>query len=182
MGKNSYIFISVIVVAILGIGYFLWSMPHATSPQSPHNTPPVSATTTTSSVQYKNNQYDFTFDLPADWHGYTVLNKTWSGTPESPSSPSTVYPQVQGPQIIIRNPQWTSAEPWQDIPIMVFTPSQWTAVLNGNLVVSAAPIPPTELGHNSTYVFALPARYNYAFPKGWQEVDAILHTNPLHAF
>jgi hypothetical protein len=63
---------------------------------------------------------------------------------------------------------------------MVFTVSQWDRVQSGQLSVGAAPIPPTELGRNATYVFALPARYNYAFPTGWEEVESILQTNPLH--
>jgi hypothetical protein len=167
---------AVVFVVLIGVGiYFV-----GRSKPSAIVSPPVTVTTTTT---YTNNQYGFTFTLPDDWQGYTALNKTWFGTPESTSSPTTgVYPQVQGPQIIIRNPKWTAAKNWQDIPIMVFTPSQWTAVLNGNMVVSAAPIPPTELGHNNNYVFALPARYNYAFPEGWQEVDTIMQSNPLYAF
>jgi len=40
-------------------------------------------------------------------------------------------------------------------------------------------MPPTKLGENDHYVFALPARYNYAFPKGWEEVDQIMKSNPL---
>ena len=48
--------------------------------------------------------------------------------------------------------------------------------------VSAAPIPPSELGRNNKYVFALPARYNYSFPIGYEEVDKILKENPLKAF
>jgi hypothetical protein len=29
-------------------------------------------------------------------------------------------------------------------------------------------------------VFALPARYNYAFPTRYEEVEKILSSNPLH--
>ena len=38
---------------------------------------------------------------------------------------------------------------------------------------------PKELGRNSKYVFALPARYNFAFPTGFEEVEDILAGNPL---
>ncbi len=62
---------------------------------------------------------------------------------------------------------------------MVFTLSQWEAVRNETLSVGAAPIQPSELGRNSTYVFALPARYNFAFPEGYKEVEDIIAGNPL---
>lgn len=40
-------------------------------------------------------------------------------------------------------------------------------------------IGPSMLGQNSKYVFALPPRYNYAFPTGFEEVEKILETGPL---
>jgi hypothetical protein len=88
----------------------------------------------------------------------------------------------KGPQLIIRNPHWNTVNNWQPIPIMVFTLSQWNALQLGKFLVSAAPIPPAELGRNSNYVLALPPRYNYAFTTGWQEVEKILESKPLHAF
>lgn len=90
-------------------------------------------------------------------------------------------PRVVGPIVSIRNPAWTSGTPTQDIPIMVFTQSEWVKVSSGTLAVGAAPIPPSELGQNSQYVFALPARYNYAYPADYQEVETILAGNPLSA-
>jgi len=44
---------------------------------------------------------------------------------------------------------------------------------------SAAPMGPKELARNTKCVFALPARYNYAFPAGYEEVEEILENNPL---
>ena len=129
--------------------------------------------TPTPSVSYTNNEYGFTVALPEDWRGYTIVTSTWTGY-----STSTMY----GPIISIRNPLWTSSTPTQDIPIMVFTLNEWNAVSSGTMPVSAAPIPPSELGENTHYVFALPARYNYAFPPGWQEVQTIMQSDPLHAF
>ncbi|WP_211233479.1 hypothetical protein [Thermicanus aegyptius] len=84
-----------------------------------------------------------------------------------------------GPQLLIRHPNWTQKNPRQDIPIMVFTHEQWNALQNGDFSVSAAPIGPSKLGSNSVYVFALPARYNYAFQTGFEEVEEILKNNPL---
>lgn len=164
----------VVLIVLIGAGVYFVGLRKPSAVISP----PVTVSTTT---VYTNNQYGFSFTLPDDWQGYTTVTSTWNGT-SSGACPLSGCPPITGPQILIRNPKWTAAENWQDIPIMIFTPSQWTEVLNGSLLVSAAPIPPTELGHNINYVFALPARYNYAFPTGWQEVDTIMQSNPLHAF
>ncbi|MGB8451919.1 MAG: hypothetical protein WCD89_06255 [Anaerocolumna sp.] len=53
--------------------------------------------------------------------------------------------------------------------------------LYGNSLTTfvSAPINPCELGRNSQYVFALPARYNYAFPEGFEEVEDIIQSAPL---
>ena len=64
---------------------------------------------------------------------------------------------------------------------MVFTIEQWDQIQRGEWHIGAAPISPLDLGHNSRYVFALPARYNYAFPEGWEEVGRSFKVNPwLH--
>jgi hypothetical protein len=124
-------------------------------------------------VGYTNRQYGFRFNLPADWNGYRVLAQRWDGTTqEEPRR------KEYGPRIVLRDPRWTKAQPRQDIPIMIFTLGQWKQ----DLVVSAAPIGPSELGRNSRYVFALPPRYNFAFPEGYQEVEEIMKTKPLHPF
>ena len=65
---------------------------------------------------------------------------------------------------------------------MVFTLAQWNAIQQEKFYVSAAPIGPSELGRNSTYVFGLPPRYNYAYITGWEEVDKILQGHSFHAF
>lgn len=130
-------------------------------------------------VTYTNAEYGFSVALPQDWKGYTVLNQTWTGYAICATGQC---PTESGPQIAIRNPRWTAGTPYQDIPVMVFTIDEWHAVVQGTLGVSAAPIPPRELGRNATYVFALPARYDYAFPAGWQEVQDIVNAHPLHAF
>jgi hypothetical protein len=81
--------------------------------------------------------------------------------------------------ISIRHPQWTAKNPRQDIPIMIFTITQWDSLQQEKFHIGAAPIGPSELGHNTKYVFALPARYNFAFPTGYEEVESILKSNPL---
>jgi hypothetical protein len=65
---------------------------------------------------------------------------------------------------------------------MVYTLDQWNQVQQGTLVVTAAPFPPSELGRNKTYVFALPPRYDYDFSTGFEEVEKIMQNNPLSAY
>jgi hypothetical protein len=84
-----------------------------------------------------------------------------------------------GNVILIRHPEWTEINPRQDIPIMVFTIDQWNKVEKEDIALGAAPIGPSKLGCNSKYIFALPARYNFAFPTGFEEVEKIMNNNPL---
>lgn len=125
-------------------------------------------------VTYQNGEYGFVFALPESWEGYTIVTETWEGLPAGGSGPT-----VTGPLIRIRHPGWRAENPRQDIPIMVFTLTQWEAQEAGEFHIGAAPIGPKELGRNGEYVFALPARYNYAFPEGFEEVEEILAGNPL---
>lgn len=126
------------------------------------------------SIVYTNTEYGFNFTLPASWKGYSIVTGKWEGVPIGGETPVET-----GPMISIRNPLWTEANPRQDIPIMVFTLKQWNALQAEEFHIGAAPIGPSELGRNSEYVFALPARYNFAFLTGYQEVEDILKGNPL---
>ncbi len=128
-------------------------------------------------ITYENTQYGFKLTLPKSWANYTVLTDEWKGNRITDSQAGAV-PET-GPMLKIRNPHWTAEKPWQDIPIMIFTPAQWDSVQKEELGVGAAPIPPSELGRNAKYVFALPARYNYAFPEGFEEVESIIENKPL---
>ncbi len=130
-------------------------------------------------LEYKNTQYGFTFSLPLTWKGFEIVEETWEGYATTGGNDDIIE---TGPELLIRHPKWTSENPRQDIPIMIFTPQQWQKVQQEKLAVSAAGIGPTELGHNLQYVFALPARYNFAFLPGWEEVDEIMKANPLKAF
>jgi hypothetical protein len=160
---------------ILGISSYA-SIP-VTNPISDESNAVFSIVKNQSAEEYNNTQYDFSFSLPISWNGYSIVEDKWEGVA---IGGDTVI--EQGPIIIIRNPEWTSTNPMQDIPIMVFTIKQWDLLEQEKFHIGAAPIGPTELGRNSKYVFALPARYNYAFPTGWEEVDQILKSNPLKAF
>ena len=134
----------------------------------------------TSLVVYKNTQYGFHFNLPDSWKGYTISNETWEGLGIDGSQNGKVV--ETGPLITIRHPQWTAQNQRQDIPIMIFTLSQWNSLQKEEFHIGAAPIGPKELGRNTSYVFALPARYNFAFPTGYEEVEDILNNNALRPF
>jgi hypothetical protein len=92
------------------------------------------------------------------------------------------YTSEIGPLILIRHPLWTEKNPRQDIPVMVFTINQWTNMQNDAFHIGAAPINPSELGRNDNYVFALPARYNFAYQTGFEEVDQLIRANNLKTF
>ena len=128
-------------------------------------------------VVYSNTDYGFEVQLPDSWEGYTIVTDSWNGIALDGDKQGENV--ASGDIIKIRNPKWTEDNPYQDIPVMVFTLDQWDQVSNEKMAVSAAPIPPAKLGSNSKYVFALPARYNYAFPTGFEEVEDIVASNPL---
>ena len=128
-------------------------------------------------IIYTNTQYGFSFSLPLSWEGYSIVTTKWEGNPAG--SDSVIE---QGPIVSIRNPKWTSANPYQDIPIMIFTLAQWNSLQQDKFHIGAGPEGPGELGRNTKYVFGLPFRYNYSFPTGYQEVDKILQGNPLKTF
>jgi len=130
-------------------------------------------------ISYKNNTYGFNFILPESFKGFKILHDTWYGYKNTDNGDKTVE---KGPIIIIRNPLWTKDNPYQDIPIMIFTNEQWDQLQNGDFFIGAAPIGPTKLNQNNKYTFALPARYNFAFPKGYEEVEKIINNHPLTTF
>ncbi|MGE5423359.1 MAG: hypothetical protein ACM3QW_08845 [Ignavibacteriales bacterium] len=131
----------------------------------------------TDSISYQNTKYSFNFALPDSWKGYSVITDQWEGI----SLEGTNNGQVieTGPIIYLRHPLWTSQKPRQDIPIMIFDLAQWNSLKHEKFSVGAAPMAPTELGRNAEFVFALPARYNYAFPTGYEEVEKILESHSL---
>lgn len=126
---------------------------------------------------YDNKDYGFYFTLPKSWIGYSVIEGKCEGLSLTESKENQ-----SGPIIYIRHPEWTEKTPRQDIPVMVFTQDQWKSLNNMEFSVGAAPIGPSKLGENTTYVFALPARYNYEFMTGFEEVEEILENNPLQAY
>jgi hypothetical protein len=131
-------------------------------------------------LTYINNEYGFEFYLPDGWKGYTVVTSQWEGYATAETKGKTPY--AKGPLISLRHPLWTTENPRQDIPIMVIKASDWQDLKDGKFHIGAAPVPPTKLGFNGHFAFAVPARYNYAFLTGYEEVEQILSREPLQAF
>ena len=153
--------------------------PTATLSLVPTQSPSASPTGTQTGLLYQNSEFGFSFSLPDSWKGYTIVTSQWQGSSTDTDEKSPA-PAITGPELSIRHPLWTKQNPRQDIPIIIFTLAQWDDLQQDKFHIGAAPINPTLLGKNSKYVFALPARYNYAFPTGYEEVDKILQSNPLH--
>jgi len=174
LSKSKKILLIIIgVILLLGISYFV-ELKFFSSKTSESYLKPIS-----DSIQYKNTQYGFTFSLPKSWTGYSVIEDKWNGDILDAEDSTENAKKVSGPEILIRHPLYTTENLRQDIPIMVFTFAEWNLIQSEKLAVSAAPIGPSELGRNSQYVFALPARYNFAYPIGYEEVDEILQNHPL---
>jgi hypothetical protein len=135
------------------------------------------ASSTATTVIYNNTDYGFNFTLLESWKGYSIVKTNWQGSPLAATST-----EQTGTKLLIRNPKWTEALPYQDIPVLVFTVAQWNLYAAENFTVSAAPIPATELGRNNMYVFALPPRWNFDYSEGFVEAEKIVNSNPLKAY
>lgn len=131
------------------------------------------------SLGYQNHEFGLDVKLPGSWKGFTVVSQEWEGTPMNGAGTNQAV--LTGPLLLVRHPLWTSAKPRQDIPVMVFTLVQWKELKDGKFHIGAAPVNPRALARNSRYVFALQARYNYAFPAGFEEVEEILNNNSVSA-
>lgn len=132
------------------------------------------------SIQYSARNYGFTIALPDSWEGYIIIKETWEGRSLEESTSGQIT--ETGPKLLIRHPDWSPEAPRQDIPVLIFTMTQWDKVQNEMMSLGAAPVAPSELARNSTYVFALPARYNYEFLAGYREVEQILKENPIKTY
>jgi hypothetical protein len=123
---------------------------------------------------YINKEYGFGITFPDSWKGYAVATGSWSGWKNAENGTVGDY---TGIELIFKNPQTTSHQSWQDIPIMVFTPEVWQLIQQEKVGVSAAPIPPEEVGENSKYIFATPPRwYGFTDAIGFQEAVEIVKT------
>ncbi|MBX6351508.1 MAG: hypothetical protein IRZ11_08395, partial [Clostridia bacterium] len=87
---------------------------HAAEPAASGSPPSPSESERSEGVVYVNDEYGFRFALPASWAGYRIVADTWQGL--AIGSETVV---ASGPVVVIRHPDWTEADPRQDIPIMV---------------------------------------------------------------
>ncbi|MBW6441255.1 hypothetical protein K0B03_04505 [Patescibacteria group bacterium] len=121
---------------------------------------------------YQNEEYGFEITLLDSWKGYSILTESWNGTTLDEKSL-----EYQGPKIVIRNSKWSESQSWQDIPILVFTKSEWHLIEDNNLNISAAPIGPSKLAENQKYVFVLPPRWvGFSDVLGQDEAQKIVKT------
>jgi hypothetical protein len=161
MSRKNKLILGILTVAILAVGgYFLLAKKSGVS-----------------GVVYRNEQYGFQVSLPDSWKGYSVI----TGTREI-RDVATGDVVATAPTIKLRNPLWTAAKPYEDLPIDIYTPAQWVKIIGEQYSVSAAPIPPSELAHNNRYIFALPARYNYDFSLGYEELDQLVRSGIVSTF
>lgn len=134
------------------------------------------AQTANRQLAYRNQTFGFSIDLPDSWRGYTV-NRIKDDIYDITGKTKTNNGVVDSFQLVELHHPLESAQNLREVmPIMIFTLDQWMHIYNGEWSVGAAPIPPSLLGQNSQWVIALPARYNYDFKPGWEEVDQIIHT------
>jgi hypothetical protein len=152
----------VLVLAAL-VGCSLW-------PDEPKTAPPAGLP-----VCYHNARYGLTFFLPAVWRGYSVLNLEWYAALESADYQREIG-RERGPIIVLRNPKWKADDHYQDIPITVFTRSQWEAVKPQRLFPYPCGLI-DELWHNGHYVFAMWNRYREDEAKGAEEAADIIARN-----
>jgi hypothetical protein len=125
---------------------------------------------------YRNAQCDFTFHLPASWRGYGVVVQQWGGQTYLAAVDRAEVTQ-RGAILILRHPQWTAKDPYQDIPILVFTRSQWNGMRQGRFVVGAGGVW-QEIKHTPQYVFAISSRFNADDSvKGWKETSEAVERN-----
>jgi hypothetical protein len=169
----------IVTLSIAALAAIAWAF--VTYDVFPDRVPP-SPSPSPVGVEYRNEQFGLLVTLPESWRGFTTNTQ-----PEDIYDVSGQTTENNGvvatfPTIHIQHPLSTATNPRQDIPVMVFTLEQWAHIQAEEWSVGAAPIPPSELARNSQYVFALPARYNYAFPEGWEEVQAIIDGGAVSAF
>lgn len=175
--------IYVLVGAVLVIGlvtYFVKNKP-AVNTNTDNTVITIPASIITSKIYYGNTKYGFVVNLPETWKDYSTIENNWTGMSVGATEGNNYISEV-GPLILIRHPLWTEKNPRQDIPVMVFTIDQWGRMQSDAFHIGAAPINPSELGRNSKYVFALPARYNFSYLTGFEEVDQIVQQKNLKTF
>lgn len=126
-------------------------------------------------IVYRNKHYDFCFRLPADWKGYSVIEDEWSGWSAGEGGKT-----FNLPELLIRHPSWTQNDPYQDIPIVIFTQAQWRDKEKYGLNMGATGVEPGPFGSNTKFVFEqLPRWVGYEQLRGMKEVQDLMATHPF---
>lgn len=170
MTKNKKIFSLsilslILIISLLSVVFILNNIKNRNIPTNINNNE--------NKITYINSEYGFSVNLPNTWQNYSILSDKWIGLNLNGTENET------GNIIYIRHPKWSESNKRQDIPVMIFTDNQWNKLQNNEFHIGAAPINPTLLTRNQNYFFALPARYNFAFLNGYEEVENILNSNPV---
>jgi hypothetical protein len=157
------------VVVWSGLAGMLQGAPNGARPQATQD-----AAGPSDAVEYTNTKYGFRFSLPSGWKGYTIVTEQWEASDAQKGA------MDRGPIVYIRHPDWSKENPREDIPIMIFTLSQWESVEHGDYFVGGTAIVPGELGRNRKYAFAVSRRVEESEAPGAKEVNEILQHRPLH--
>ncbi len=182
--KNKKIIILIVILVAAGLAIYFTKtkkpeIVNTNTNQPATTTPPAPPVST--HPQYRNTEYGFSMNLPDTWKGFEVIEDEWKGDSLDDTN-QVATGTTKGPIVSIRHPDWEYKSPRQDIPIMVFTISQWNNMQADKFHIGAAPINPSEIGRNSRYVFAIPARYNFAYLTGYEEVDQIIRGDNFDTF
>lgn len=182
MNKNTKIIkpVSALIILFLiasAIYFFVFKKPVSNTIKPVSTSTPVAVE---KNIQYKNTKYGFTFTLPDSWKGYMIVDDEWDGYAISDIGQQNIT--ETGPLLFIRHPKWTEDVQRQDIPIMIFTLEEWSKLQNDDFHIGAAPVGPNEIGRNSKYVFAIPARYNFSYLVGYEEVERIIQSKKFTTF
>ena len=134
MKTLNIVFLIIEVVLILAIGGYFGIKYYLSAQAGPeylfmHPTIAKIFGLTPSGIFYKNSEYGFKMIFPETWKGFKVQEKTWQGWAIDGSGK-----KYSGPEIVIKNPQTTATQQYQDIPIMIFTHEQWGPESSTDLV------------------------------------------------
>lgn len=166
MNKKFLLISALIIALVVGLAFYYRDKTLSVEVPIADNSP----------IVYTNTQYGFNFTLPDNWEGYTIIQSTWEGVSLKNGAAES------GTKLLIRHPKWTEAAPYEDLPVLVFTTSQWDSYVAENFTVSAAPIQATKLASNNVYVFALPPRWDFDYSLDYEEAQDIIAGKPLQAF
>ena len=133
------------------------------------------AQTTNRQLVYRDQTFGFSIELPESWRGYSI-NRIKEDIYDVSGTVKVNNGVVSSFEIVeLHHPLETAQNPQAKMPIYIFRLNQWPQIERGEWSVGAAPFPPSILGQNSQWIIALPARYNYDFKPGWEEVDELVH-------